>query len=949
MVEQHPGVGRVKEAVQYDEVSLWGRRSSDTDFLVVRCGVGDVVSPVKIKLPSPDISTRLSHWALEVYNRQSKISKCPVVFSFREGRSVSVIGRRDDVLPVVRNLMLQVVTSHTPEDVQVVVLSSEHYRSSWSWARWLPHSRNSRYLNISSLVRFGSDACMRMLYAITDEFDPEKDKDGTAGRHTIVVLDGQDIVDEVTLHRLVNNGPQYGYFPIIIGDTLSSAPEGIHSVIEVQDEKFTYSTVGDAPVRGSGAADRFSLVEADKLSRKLSSKPFLSLGVDGQVPRSIEFLDMMGVTSIPGLDISQRWGRIPERDGLLPFPVDVGGVSLSKSLSLHLAENRDGPHGMVAGTTGSGKSEFLQTLVCALAVDHHPYYVSFLLVDFKGGATFSSLASLPHTVGFISNLDRHTAVRALEAIRAEVLRRQRFLSRVGFEDILEYHKEVFRQDGIPANWEPMPHLFIVVDEFAEMAKEMPDFLNDLNSIGRVGRSLGVHMILATQRPAGVVKDEVRSNLTMRVCLRVQTTDDSRDVLRRTDAAFLRPDLPGRAYFQAGDGGTPAMFQVARVGGDYDTTQTSDGVSDQVDIYIEDPLNGEYSPLVVNTGAAEEKSDRLPILAEVLAAQMKTIYDQMLSQGDVIPLDQVLLPDISENLMAKNVLTNELRWDHSSRLWGDSAAAGVQIPVAVVDDLMNRRQPVLSLDLGQGSGNTLVAGGPATGKTTALRSIICNVAMCYDPSQVHIYVLSYGGRELVWTRKFPHVGDVVTENETERVYRLFALLRNIVEERKDLFSRAGSDNLLIHNSKMLPENRLPNILVLVDNIGGAKGDEEALSELLRLSQEGRVYGVHFVFTALRVADVPGKLMGLLEFRLGLYLSDPSEYSAFIGKVNKELVKGLPAGRGIAGDGLVFQFMLPDDDIQDTAEVMRDAWKGDCPDEIKTIPTYQQFPEVRGRKG
>ena len=450
-----------------------------------------------------------------------------------------------------------------------------------------------------------------------------------------------------------------------------------------------------------------------------------------------------------------------------------------------------------------------------------PILLNFLLIDFKGGSTFGIFEKLPHVVGLVSNLDKPSALRALEAITAELETREKFLKKLDVPDILAYHK-LIKQGDFPINWQPLPHLFIIVDEFAQMIHEMPDFLSKLVETARTGRSLGVHLILATQRPGGVVTDEMRANLNFRISLRVQTIDDSRDLLRRPDAAFLPPNLPGRAYFQLGDGGTPRQFQVARTGVHYETQIVEK--KNEIKLYRLDYEEGSVRDL--STGEEpddDSQKDTRETLARALVESLVELYTSQIKNG-FEPMKPILLPPLPTEIGIDEITkTNGATWNEKASAWNlkDINEIGFNIPLGVIDNLSKRIQPPYILNFLEHGGHLMAVGGPQSGKTYFLQTLVYSLVTRYTPLQAQIYILSFAGGELEAVADLPHVGKVIHGSDTERLHRLIGFLQSEIELRKQKFSRSKAQGLFDYNFQSDVEQHLPYICVLIDNFGELK--------------------------------------------------------------------------------------------------------------------------------
>ena len=899
--------------VQTLELSLWERRKDDGDFLRLRIGRGEIFSSVQIKPPDPDSVPNDLRRPINLYTTYRKLPSGPVIVPLATMGSVGIVGKRRDALELANALLAQIATYHSPDDVAIYVFGSKNSFHELQWLRWLPHCSNEHIGGFPTRLGFSVEAKQRLMNDLLHSLDPFQAEDPLyePGLFRVILIDRDaNLMEEAALTTIIQNGPQLRAVVIVLSDSLENLPSDCRSVIQIAAKKFSYWKIGPDASPIEGVAEMLDFISADNLSHKLIPIAALSPGNAALIPSRINFLQTYEVQNIEQFRILSRWEQIPQEDGLLPFPVLVGNETRVHPLMLHLAENKDGPHGLVAGTTGSGKSELLQTLVTAMAIEHHPYYLNFLLIDFKGGSAFKEFGDLPHTVGLVSNLDKASALRALEAIKAEIIRRQAFLDHKGCKDILRYHEKIASLGQIPRDWEPLPHLFIIVDEFAQLAKEMPTFLPELMALLRVGRALGLHLILATQRPAGVVTDEMRSNLNFRICLRVQNTDDSKDILRRPDAGLLPKDIPGRAFFQVGDGGVAHQFQTARVAIDY-LSVTKDQDSKEPSLYLLDfedevPLQVLQKELEQQAGEAPDKQR---YISNLLIAEMKQLYERIIVERKLKNLDQILLPPLPEQLPFTNLLLMMPGvWD--GKKWPKSPEKqGLKAVVGILDDLAKRGQPPFAIDF-LNRGHLLLIGAPSTGKTTFLRTVICSLAYQYTPNEINIFVLSFAGKSLRHLKEFPQVGDVIVTEETEKLKRLIRHLNTELDVRKNLMMIKAVDSLAEFNQHVSAEERLPFIVILIDNFGELKDNEYLfeLDEFIKLLENGRSAGIYLVCTFLQFTDIPHKVLNLVDQRVALNLPDKGDYAPFVGRPNSLEFDTLPPGRGFRNGNPPIQFQI-----------------------------------------
>jgi len=919
LVKRFSSPHKLLQRVKDMEITVWERRKDDPDFLALRLGIGEVPSSINIKPPDPDINSPEIRRAFGMYVEYKKIPEVPVTVDLQKVGSLALVGSRSLTAPIMRALIAQLSILNSPDDVHLYLFSSEAYYQTWGWMRWLPHTSEDHVGGRPSFMAFKKNRSKALLASISKLLDnarqtseQSKVSEFRLSNNAVLLFDNESGVrDEATFWDFVKLGKNWGIFSIFMCEKMEDVPSECGSVFNLFGDapasaKFGYSIVGAEGYKINGRPDRLAFIEMDNLSHRLLPVVVRSVGRNSQIPTRVNFMQMHEANTVEDLGIAKRWMRVPAEDGLLPFRVRLGSETYKDPLIVNLSENNDGPHGLIAGTTGSGKSELLQTLVGSLALEHHPYFLNFMFIDFKGASTFGVFEKLPHTVGLISNLDKLSASRALEALNTENLRRQNILRDLKLKEITDYHKRLLaRKEILDPGVEPLPHLFVIVDEFAQMASDMPEFLDRLNEIARVGRSLGIHLVLATQRPANVVKDEMRANLNFRICLRVQTIDDSRDMLRRSDAAFLPPDLPGRAYFQLGDAGTLRQFQVARVGVEHKVVSPENQKYDLYRVEYEEDI-------LIEDGHQIEKqiSEDVVTITKALVEEITLFYGTMPHKK----MNPLLLPPLDVEIEIQSICNHSddgfdwNRWwmadwvdkwknkqnsEDKSRKMGNSI---FQVPVGLLDSLATHSQPPYYLNFLDKGGHVMAIGGPQSGKTSFLQSLCFSLVTHYSPAQMHLYILSFAGKDLDILEGLPHVGSVIDGSDSERFGRLLRYLQNEMEFRKSVFSEKGAKDLAQFNELSDSEKQFPYICVFIDGFGSLRGLEynnelDIIEKLLKL----RIYGLHFVITGLQSSDIPTRLTNLIQHRIAFDLIDHSEYMLLVGRPDSLDFGTLPKGR------------------------------------------------------
>lgn len=891
--------------------SLWERRPEDDDFLAVRVGMGRVQSPVPVLPPDPDAPSATLARAQQLIDAYRYLEDVPLLLSLHEHSAVGICGRRDLMLAAVRAMLCHLALSHAPADLQILLIAPAAPEADWRWLRWLPHARDERRDALAS-----DPLTMRALLGeLSQTLDTRAKHSGTHLPHLLIVFDNPALAENETVYTsILRDGAALGVSALCLAPTYETVPGACNAVIDLLNNGAfrLIATQYDDPQRGD-AVDTLPTADAEHIARGLASISVREVGAAGRIPRSVGFLDLYGVARAQDLlgVAAARWSR-PLGEDTLPFAVPIGRESLTTNMLLRLDEDHHGPHGVLAGTTGSGKSELLQTLVCALAVEHDPRWVNFLLIDFKGGSTFGVFADLPHTVGMVTNLDGVLVERALAALRAETKYRQQFLKQMNVRDIAQYlrhHAATPEQINAP-NFQPLPHLFVIVDEFAQLAKEMPAFMQELVRTAQVGRSLGLHLILGTQSPMEVITDEMNDNLQFRICLRVQNAEASRAVLRRPDAAYLPSGLAGRGYFMVGERSVYKQFQTAYAGSDY----TEDASAEPLSLELLLPNGATLNLLESQSPPTSALSGRtLPEdTPYTTAAAVVDVLRQHTRTQDIPLMPPILLPPLEEQLsLEQPFLHMDARgWDGQGWRSAGKDEHGLPIrlgsaPIGMVDDVHTRRQFPLWVHLnddgqawGRG-GHLLVIGGPSSGKTTLLNTLALSEALLHPPNTLHIYLLSFNGGGLNPLSPLPHAERVVHGTENERVRRLFGRLINTLHERQTSRRNAKAQ---------------PLILLILDGYEGLRDTyyEAHMADFERLIAEGRNAGIFVAFSANSISAIPDRLRSLVPQRVALQLGSTGDYALAVGQVNlTDAGRNLARGRGYvaASPPLMCQICLP----------------------------------------
>lgn len=835
-----PDPARVLELALGPRPGLWEKRRYDPDFLVLRVGTGEVASEVRVEDPE-----RLDHEQDEAW----RLADAPVTVPLRDRGVFGVAGAGD--VPLGQWIVAQVAALHSPQDVRICVLTGEAGRASWDWVRWLPHARPPA--GGSATVWIGNDegSVARRVEELTTLLTTRQ----RAGReaagavsHTpevVVVLHGARRLRDVPgVIRLLRDGPAVGIHAVCLDRDEALLPAECSAVVAGDGLGLRVRQSG-ADVMDDVRPDRVQPPWCARLARALAPLRDISdQGEDARLPGAVRLLDLLDLDPPTGQAVAARW----RTSG--PSTRAVIGVGLNGPFPVDLDSRHDGPHGLIAGTTGSGKSELLQTLIAGLAVANRPDEMTFVLIDYKGGSAFAGCARLPHTVGLVTDLDGHLTQRALRSLAAELRRREHVLLRASAKDIDDYERQRTGA-GLPV----LPRLLIVIDEFASLVAELPEFVAGLVDIARRGRSLGVHLLLATQRPAGVVTADIRANTNLRIALRVTDPAESSDIIDAPDAARIPQSAPGRCFMRSGNSAVQAM-QAARVGGEH---------PGQISAAEPDPrvFPLPWNRLGWSLPAREEPANGTTTVTD-LALLVDAIREAASAQGIAAQPSPWLppLPDV--------VTLEEL----------PSAASALVVPFGLTDLPEVQDRHALSLDLPEG-GHLVIAGAAQSGRSTALRTIAGSLAARTSPADAHLYAIDCGANALLPLAGLPHCGAVVTRDQVDRVERLLFRLHGEVARRQQVLAAAGLSSLTEQRAHATEADRLPYLVLLVDRWEGFVAAYEnydygrLIDSLVRLLREGPAVGLRAVVTGDRSA-LSGPVSTVFDQRLTLRMADPTDY-------------------------------------------------------------------------
>lgn len=845
---------------------LWERRNVDDDFLTLRIGYGDYPMLAKYDCEEERFTIDEDELEKEMRNITGKpawLKNAPVITSLTNDYVCGILGDHDQVRVFAQNLMMQIVLTHSPDEAKIILLCNEEDVKYFEPFRFQKHMRdgdfNMRFLatNVVEAARISgylSEQIEESINNKTELHTIHKERP-----HYVVFALDKKLFDSVEALKTVLR--QDSCFGVSIITGFPELPKECTKVFQLKSSINTTTYIKEP----DHYLERFTIDPIDDRKKAASLRQLACINVPTSsaaylLPKTVTFLEMFGVGKVEHLAPMRRWA---ENNPVKSLAVPVGIGTDGELFTLDLHQKHQGPHGLVAGTTGSGKSEFLITYILSLAVNFSPNEVAFLLIDYKGGGLAGAFYDemngvyLPHVVGTITNLDGAAIQRSLISINAELKRRQRELNEAksitnaGTMDIYDYQR-LYRAGKLS---EPMPHLFIISDEFAELKAQQPEFLNELISTARIGRSLGVHLILATQKPGGVVNDQIVSNTKFRVCLRVADKSDSMDMLKRPEAAELRDT--GRFYLQVGNNEFFALGQSAWCGAAYEPSDEPPKSIDE-SISVIDPTG--QTILTLKPEVKKSKSEIKQLVATVNMLSQTAIHEGITSKR--------LWLDPLERKVSLEELENTT-----------DAPSSFSVLAGIIDDPERQTRHTLYINLLK-SRNILILGESGSGKTTFLKTILYGVIKNYTPKEISFYILDLSGRSLTAFRTAPHCGAALHDENEADFERLLSMLRDIVNERKKIFEKMGVadyESYLASESNNAKE--LPLILVVIDNIGEMANFKKGSDYQYGISQylkEGLSYGIRYIITASHSAELNSKAKQELYARFALTLKDKYEY-------------------------------------------------------------------------
>ncbi len=847
------------------KINFWDKRIEQNDFLEVRIGQGDELLDAKVNYPEEGFTVdedELRKQADKMVEDFRYIKDVPIGYSLYKNKITGLMGINYKCYGLVNNIILQLVTFYSYEDIKLVIFTNDKNEHRWDYIRYLNHSfsndKSIRFFstNIESAKRIGdflNNEIQNRMQLVADGtclFQP----------YYIVFSDDYEMIKS---HNFIKNitevDTNLGFSLIILEDSLSRLPSKCNNFITMGENTSGVLKNSFEKQEQIQFKDEINYsINMMQIAKKLSNIPIAFQEGNKQLPDAITFLEMERVGKVEQLNILNRWDS---NDSTTSLKAEVGVDEEGNLMYLDLHEKYHGPHGLIAGMTGSGKSEFIITYILSMAINYSPDDVAFILIDYKGGGLAFAFenkttgVSLPHLAGTITNLDKAEMDRTLVSIDSEIKRRQKIFNdardQLGESTIDIYKYQRYFKEG-KLN-EPVPHLFIICDEFAELKSQQPDFMDNLISVARIGRSLGVHLILATQKPSGVVNDQIWSNTKFRVCLKVQDASDSKEMLKRPDAASLKQT--GRFYLQVGYDEYFAKGQSGWCGAKY---YPSEKIIKQVDKsinFIDDTGSFIKSIQAGNNIKIESQGEQL-------AAIMKNIIE--VANITNKKTKRLWLNNIEPIILVDNLIK---KYNLSTKKYDVKAILGEY------DAPEKQEQGILEYSY-KDDGNTLIFGNDEIEREGLISSIIYSTCIRHGTDEVNIYIIDYGSETLRMFDGFPQIGGMAFIGEDEKLKNLFKLIINEIKQRKQLLIPYGGS---LENYNNRNEEKLPYILFILNNYEAIlEIYNDIYEDISSIGRDCERYGVNMMLTCNMPSTIGRRVGQCFENRYILHLTDPSDY-------------------------------------------------------------------------
>jgi len=891
------------------------REPSDNEFLLIRVGTADqpftltIVPAETSELGESDPVAESA--AAQFHSMYTDVKDLPLGVDLATVSRIQIAGRGDMARALARAMIVQTATFTDPEDVRIAILASEERMADWEWVKWLPHIASDRIYDSIGPARMlesdPTDLIDLLPDGIVDRPRWAADQGGSELPHLVVFNDGVEVPED---HPIISPDGVLGVTVVELPSDWASLTDPNSVRLQLQDKgdymELSLLQVGFTPVVGRG--DRIGVAEAEVIARRLATQSGIQTDGSGQAvdasgEASAELVDLLGLGDVRDFDVAEGWKPRLARDRLR---VPIGLTPEHKTVHLDIKESAlagMGPHGLIIGATGSGKSEVLRTLVLALAMTHSSEELNFVLIDFKGGATFAGMSKMPHVAAIITNLGEDLTLvdRMEDALRGEMARRQEILKSAGnFKNVADYEKarKAGRQD-----LKPIPTLFVVADEFSELLAEKPDFIDMFVAIGRLGRSLQIHLLLSSQKLEEGRLRGLDSHLSYRIGLRTFSAQESRTVIGVNDAYEL-PPIPGVGFLKP-DTSNLIRFRASYVSGPPPRRKDLSAAdivneSDEIEIYdfTAAPLRLEEKDIEKAEEAKAQAEEELSEFSDSgIPGVPNTTFDIAVArmEGKGPSAHQVWLPPLEApdtmDLMMKD-LAPDPRLGLVSMSW--RLRGPLRIPLGIVDLPLEQRREVLEFDFSGANGHFGVVGGPLTGKSTVLRSVVMALSLVHTPQEVQFYIIDLGGGTFTPFDGAAHVAGVATRDRPDVLNRMLAEIEGIIDDRERYFRANRIDSMDTYRQARAQgrfDDGYGDVFLVVDGWAVMKTELEGMDmRIMAIMARALSFGVHVLLGSNRWADFRQQVSDALGSRLELRLGDVTDT-----RLDRNVAKAVPAER------------------------------------------------------
>ena len=918
------------EQIKTRGMLFWNRRSDQSDFLTVRLGIGNEKLKVEVDYQEEGFTVEVNELrkdAEALVKKYEYIPNVPIGYSLYEDNIVAIMGERAKTVAFTNNLLLQLLTFYSYEDIKIVFFTMKEYENDWEYIKYLNHTfSNNKQIRFFAVEDQSKKNLAEYLNIEVMNRQNSKSEDVPKPYYIIITDDYNSIKRYDFIKTISESEDNLGFSLVMIENKLSRLPSKCSNFISLSGSQFVVlKNKTDKQEQYTFTNEIDYNINMMNIAKILANIPIEFEEGVSQLPESVSFMEMEQVGKVSQLNILNRWNT---NDPISSLKAEVGVDNNNNLMYLDLHEKYHGPHGLIAGTTGSGKSEFIITYILSMAMNYSPEYVSFILIDYKGGGLAGAFENkmtgvyLPHLAGTITNLDKAEMDRTLVSIDSEVKRRQAKFNeardKLGESTIDIYKYENFYREGKLT--EPIPHLFIICDEFAELKAQQPEFMDNLISVARIGRSLGVHLILATQKPSGVVNDQIWSNTKFRVCLKVASEADSKEMLKRPEAAHIKQ--AGRFYLQVGMDEIFELGQSGYCGAKYFPSDKVIKTVDKSVNFINDcgQILKSVKPSSGNSKQAQ---------GEQIAAIMKEII--AISKQTNKKADRLWLENIPPVILIDEIIKkyNIKRKENS---------LDVEAIIGEYDIPENQEQGLLKYNY-LADGNAIIYGLDSTEKELLLKSIIYSTTLYYKPEEINHYIIDYGSESLKIFEGIPHVGGVVLSADEEKFNNLIKLIKEEINSRKKILSNYGGE---FENYQKSTNNKLPIISIIINNYPGIIEAHDSFNydEFPALTRDSERYGIVFIVTTTGSSSISQKIVQNFKKMFAFKLKDIYEYLSIF-NTKKKLTPRDNEGRGIFKSDNTHEFQTayiinPDENLNDYLLKYRDSLKEKYKETAKRIP-------------